>query len=140
MAHDCHLGNHIIMSCHTALGGHVVVEDRANIGGLVGVHQFCRIGTYSMLGFSSKVVQDVPPYMLIDGNPAEVRTYNKVALERAGFKSREIEVVKYIYQTLYRGGMNRSQALDMLCSSKHKDSLFVKDVVSFCKASGRGVM
>lgn len=140
VAHDCHLANNIIMSCHSALGGHVTVEDKANIGGLVGIHQFCRIGTYAMLGFSSKVVQDVPPYMLIDGNPAEVRTYNKIALERAGFAPEEIDIVKFIYQTVYRAGLNRSQAIAALLESEHKENNFIKDFISFCEGSQRGTM
>ena len=80
----CTLGNHIIMSNVATLAGHVTVEDHAVIGGLAAVHQFCRIGKMSMIGGCSKVVQDVPPFMMADGNPAETRTINKIGLERNG--------------------------------------------------------
>jgi len=76
VAHDCQLGDHIIMSNVATLAGHVVVEDYAVIGGLVAVHQFCRIGRMAMIGGCSKGVQDVPPFMLADGNPAETKTVN----------------------------------------------------------------
>ena len=82
IAHNVILGNNVIMSNVATLAGHVVVEDHAVIGGLAAIHQFCRIGAYSIIGGCSKVVQDVPPYMLADGNPAVTRTINKVGLER----------------------------------------------------------
>ena len=77
VAHDCQLGDHIIMSNVGTLAGHVIVEDRAIIGGLAAVHQFCRIGTMSIIGGCSKVVQDIPPYMMADGSPAVTRALNK---------------------------------------------------------------
>src|SRR5678815_69219 len=82
LAHNVVLGNNVIMSNVATLAGHVLVEDHAIIGGLAAIHQFCRIGAYSIIGGCSKVVQDVPPYMLADGNPAVTRTINKVGLER----------------------------------------------------------
>ena len=84
LAHNVQLGNHVIMSNVATLAGHVMVEDYAVIGGLAAVHQFCRIGKMAIIGGCSKVVQDVPPFMLADGNPAETRTINKVGLERNG--------------------------------------------------------
>ena len=84
IAHNCQLGNKIIMSNVATLAGHVTVEDHAVIGGLAAVHQFCRIGKLAMIGGCSKVVQDVPPFMIADGNPAETRTVNKIGMERNG--------------------------------------------------------
>ncbi len=84
VAHNVTLGNHVIMSNVATLAGHVTVEDYAVVGGLAAVHQFCRIGKMAIIGGCSKVVQDVPPYMLADGNPAETRTVNKVGMERHG--------------------------------------------------------
>jgi UDP-N-acetylglucosamine acyltransferase len=84
IAHNVTLGDHVIMSNVATLGGHVTVEDHAVIGGLAAVHQFCRIGRLAMVGGCSKVVQDIPPFMIGDGNPAETRTVNKVGLERNG--------------------------------------------------------
>src|SRR6185436_12299408 len=94
IAHNVTLGNHIIMSNVATLAGHIVVEDHVVIGGLVAIHQFCRIGCYSIIGGCSKVVQDVPPYMLADGNPAETRTINKVGLERNGISEESQAALK----------------------------------------------
>ena len=84
LAHNVTVGDHTIMSNVATLAGHVVVEDYAVIGGLVAIHQFCRIGRMCIIGGCSKVVQDVPPFMMADGNPAETRTINKVGMERNG--------------------------------------------------------
>jgi UDP-N-acetylglucosamine acyltransferase len=84
IAHDCRLGDHIVMSNVGTLAGHVTVGDHAIVGGLAAIHQFCRIGKMSIIGGCSKVVQDVPPFMLVDGNPGQTRTINKVGLERNG--------------------------------------------------------
>src|SRR2546422_1934950 len=81
IAHNVTLGNHIIMSNVATLAGHVLVEDHAVIGGLAAVHQFCRVGKLAMIGGCSKVVQDIPPFMIGDGNPAETRTINKVGMD-----------------------------------------------------------
>ena len=85
IAHDVRLGNHIIMSNVATLAGHVEVEDNVVIAGLAAVHQFCRVGRFAIIGGCSKVVQDVPPYMLADGSPARSKTINKIGLERNGF-------------------------------------------------------
>src|SRR5580698_3518923 len=84
VAHDVTIGDQIVMSNVGTLAGHVTVEDHAIVGGLAAVHQFCRIGKLSMIGGCSKVVQDIPPFMIGDGNPAETRTINKVGMERNG--------------------------------------------------------
>lgn len=140
IAHDCKVGDRLIMSSHAALGGHVEVEDNANIGWAVGIHQFCRVGSYCMVGFNSKVTQDVPPYMLVDGNPSSVRAFNKIGLERAGFSSEDIAVVKEIYMTLYRAGYNRSQAMEHLKSNGHADHPLVGRMLSFVDKSSRGLV
>ena len=85
IAHDCTVGDHVIFSNNGTLAGHVWVGDHAVIGGLSGVHQFCRIGAHAIIGGCTKIVQDVPPFMIADGNPAEVRGINMVGLERRGF-------------------------------------------------------
>jgi UDP-N-acetylglucosamine acyltransferase len=111
IAHNVTLGDHIIMSNVATLAGHIVVEDRAVIGGLAAVHQFCRIGTMSIIGGCSKVVQDVPPYMLADGNPAEVRTINKVGLERNGVSDEAHAALKHAYKILFREKLTIPNAL-----------------------------
>lgn len=114
VAHDCVIGDHVIMSAKVALGGHVVIEDFANIGGITAIHQFCHIGKYAMVGAASKVSQDVPPFMLTDGNPARVRYINVVNLQRHGFSSERIDQVKRLFKLFYVDGLNRQQALDRL--------------------------
>ncbi|MDE3084960.1 MAG: acyl-ACP--UDP-N-acetylglucosamine O-acyltransferase, partial [Verrucomicrobiota bacterium] len=112
IAHDCIIGSRLVMSSHAALAGHVVVEDDVNMGWNAGVHQFCRVGAHGMIGACSKIVQDVPPYLIIDGAPALVRSINKVGLERSGFTPERIEFIKAAYRIFYREGLNRSQALE----------------------------
>ncbi len=112
IAHDCVLGDHIVMSNCGTLAGHVAVEDRAVIGGLTAVHQFCRIGRMAITGGCSKVVQDIPPFMMADGNPAEVRTINKVGLERNGVSEKTQAALKTAFKLLYRqSGLNIGDAV-----------------------------
>lgn len=139
VAHDCIIGNHLVMSSHSALGGHVIVGDHCNIGWGVGLHQFCRIGDYAMAGACSKVVQDIPPYMIADGNPAEVRTINKVGLERNGFSSEEIDAARTVFKTLYREGLNRSQAREKIAADPRADSRTFARVLEFMQVKGRGL-
>ncbi|GAB4272943.1 MAG TPA: acyl-[acyl-carrier-protein]--UDP-N-acetylglucosamine O-acyltransferase [Opitutae bacterium] len=138
VAHDCQVGNHCVMSSHAALGGHVVLGDYVNVGWDAGVHQFCQVGSYAMLGACSKVVQDVPPYMTVDGNPAIVRTINKIGLERRGFSSEDIEQVRAAYKILYREGLNRSQALDRLKRELNQESTVIRELIDFSGRSQRG--
>ncbi len=139
VAHDCIVGNHLVMSSQSALGGHVIVEDNVVIGWSVGIHQFCRIGAYVMVGALSKVVQDVFPYMITFGNPAEVRFINKVGLERHGFGPEELALAKTVYRILYRDGLNRSQALSMLKEHPNRKSRIIKGVLKFAETATRGL-
>lgn len=139
VAHECIVGNHLVMSSHSALGGHVVVGNHVNVGWGAGVHQFCRIGDYAMVGAASKVVQDVPPYMISDGNPAEVRTPNKVGLERARFSKEEISEVRRIFKVFYKEGLNRKQAAQKLEEAGMADSKVISNYLNFLKTSERGL-
>src|SRR6185312_599774 len=100
IAHDCVLGSHIVMSNAISMAGHVTIEDHVVIGGAAGIHQFCRIGAHAMLSAMAKLVQDLPPYFIADGTPAEVRAFNKVGLERSGHSPEQLERVKQIYRIL----------------------------------------
>src|SRR6185295_18281151 len=111
IAHNVTLGNHVIMSNVGTLAGHVIVEDHAVIGGLAAVHQFCRIGKMSIIGGCSKVVQDVAPFMLVDGNPAETRTINKVGLERNQVSEEVQNALRQAYKILFREGLTLPNAL-----------------------------
>lgn len=138
LAHDVRLGDHIVMSNVATLGGHVVVEDHAILGGLAAVHQFVRIGTRSIVGGCSKVVQDVPPFMLADGNPAETRTVNKVGLERAGVPDSTQTALKRAYRILFRDGLTLSNAL-LRIEAELPPLPEVQHLVAFARASERGL-
>jgi len=101
VAHDCNVGNHVVMVNNSGLSGEATVGDRAFLGGAVGVHQHCRIGRNAMVGMNSKLVQDALPFCITDGNPARARGLNLVGLRRAGFKADEIAALKDAYRLLH---------------------------------------
>lgn len=112
LGHNCTIGNNCNLTNQVNLAGHTVVADRVNIGGLVGVHQFVRIGFGAMIGGYSRLAQDVPPFMLVEGNPAMVRGLNVIGMRRNGVSAAAIKEVKHMYKVLYRSNMNTSQAVD----------------------------
>jgi UDP-N-acetylglucosamine acyltransferase len=138
IAHNVILGNNVIMSNVATLAGHVVVEDHAVIGGLAAIHQFCRIGAYSIIGGCSKVVQDVPPYMLADGNPAVTRTINKVGLERNNISEEAQSALKQAYKILFREKLTIPNALAKIESDLPQVSE-IKHLVEFIRKSERGI-
>jgi UDP-N-acetylglucosamine acyltransferase len=138
IAHDCVLGNHVVVSSLTALGGHVEVEDGAVIGGVTGVHQFVRIGAYSMVGGSSRLMQDAPPFLLVAGSPATVHGLNTVGLRRAGFSRETRHELKMAYRALYRSDLNVSQALDTIRCQLNL-SAPVAHLIRFIEHSQRGI-
>lgn len=139
IAHDCTVGDHVIFSNNGTLAGHVIVEDHAVIGGLSGVHQFCRIGRHAILGGCTKIVQDVAPFMIADGNPAELRGINQVGMERRGFTAEEIRSLREAYRFLCRANLNVKQACDaireQLPANAHLDHL-----LAFVEGSKRGIV
>lgn len=139
VAHDCILGNHIIMSNGAVLGGHVFVEDFVLVGGYGGIHQFCRLGAYAMLSATAKLVHDLPPFFIADGTPAEVRAINRVGLERRGFTPEQFDRVKQIYRILYREGLNRTQALEKLAAHPQAESAEFRRMLDFAQRSERGL-
>jgi UDP-N-acetylglucosamine acyltransferase len=110
IAHDCVLGNQITMANNTTLAGHVQVGDWATIGGLTGVLQRMRIGAHTMVGFSSHVGKDVPPFMVVDGNPLEVRGVNLVGLRRRDFSAERISAIREMHKLIYRQGRTLDEA------------------------------
>ena len=137
IAHDCRIGSHIIMSNAATLAGHVTVEDYAVIS-ISAVHQFCRIGKFAMIGGCSKVVQDVPPFMIADGNPAETRTVNKIGLERNGFSDAAQTALRQAYKIIFREGLTTSNALIKI-ETELPALPEVKYLVEFIRASERGI-
>jgi UDP-N-acetylglucosamine acyltransferase len=110
LAHDVQLGNHTVLANNATLAGHVHVGDWVTIGGLSGVHQFVKIGAYAFVGFSSAISQDVPPYMMVDGNPLAVRGFNIEGLRRRGFDAERLKAVKQMHRLLYRNGLTFDEA------------------------------
>jgi UDP-N-acetylglucosamine acyltransferase len=138
IAHNCLLGDHVIMSNVATLAGHVTVEDYAVIGGLAAVHQFCRIGRMAMIGGCSKVVQDVPPFMTADGNPAETRTINKIGLERNGVSEKAQGALRQAYKILFRERLTLRNAVVEV----EKELPGIEEIghlVQFVRSSERGI-
>jgi len=138
IAHNVTLGSHVIMSNVATLAGHVTVADHAVIGGLAAVHQFCRIGKLAMIGGCSKVVQDVPPFMIGDGNPAVTRTINKVGMERNGVSEKAQTALRQAYKFLFREGLTIPNALAKI-EKKLPALPEIKHLVQFVKSSERGI-
>ena len=138
LAHNVNVANHVIMSNAATLGGHVLVEDHAGVGGLAAVHQFCRIGKMSMIGGCSKVVQDVPPFMLVDGNPGRTRTVNKIRLERSGVPEETQNLLKQAYKILFRDGLTITNAL-LRIEAELPPVPEVLHLIQFARASERGL-
>jgi len=138
VAHNVMIGDHVIMSNVGTLGGHVVVEDHVVVAGLAAVHQFCRIGKMAMVGGCSKVVQDVPPFMLADGNPAETRTINKVGLERNGVPEEVQTVLRQAYKILFREGLTIPNALARI-EKELPVSAELQHLEQFVRSSERGI-
>lgn len=138
LAHNVQVGNHVIMSNVATLAGHVSVGDYAVIGGLAAVHQFCRIGKMAIIGGCSKVVQDVPPFMLADGNPAVTRTINKIGLERNGVSEMAQSALKQAYKLLFREGLIISKALERI-ETELPPLPEIEHLVRFTRASERGI-
>jgi UDP-N-acetylglucosamine acyltransferase len=112
IGHNCVIGSSVMMANQVGISGHVVVEDQVFFGGMIGVHQYVSIGKLAMLGGFSKVVQDVPPFMMVDGRPAEVRQLNVRGLRRAGLPARVRSGLNRAYKLLYRSDLNLSQAIE----------------------------
>ena len=139
VAHDCVVGNKMIMSSQVAVAGSCIVGDFVNIAWGTGVHQFCQVGSYCMIGGMAKTAQDVLPYMIADGNPALIRGYNKVGLTRNGFSAEAIARIKGAYKTIYRSGMNRTQAFAALAAQPDADTPEIQAILKFAAASKRGL-
>jgi UDP-N-acetylglucosamine acyltransferase len=140
IAHDCRIGSHLIASNEVGIAGHCVVEDHVTLGAKCGIHQFCRVGSHVMVGAMSKIVQDVPPFIIADGNPAIARSINKVGLERHGFTVERQEAVKQAFRIFYRAGLNRTQAFERMHEHALGQSEDFKHFLSFVEQSERGVV
>ena len=139
IAHNCQVGDHVIMSNVATLGGHVTVDDHAIIGGLVAVHQFCRVGRFAMIGGCSRIVQDVAPFMIIEGNPAQARTINKTGLERKGVSDAAQAALRRAYKILFREELSVPNAL-LKIETELPPLPEIQHLVQFIRASERGII
>ena len=138
VAHDCRLGDHVIMVNYAGLSGYVEVEDRAFISGHNAVHQFVRIGYLAMVSGASRVVKDVPPFMIAEGNPTRIRGLNVVGMRRLGLAPQARAELRQAYRLLYRSGLNVSQALERLRQAGTTGSE-VQRLIAFVEAAKRGI-
>src|SRR5438874_1185633 len=139
IGHDCTVGNDVVFSNNGTLAGHVQVGDHAVMGGLSAVHQFCRLGRFAITGGCSKIVQDVPPFMIADGNPAEIRGINLVGLERKNFPSENVKLIKEAFRLIYRSKLNTRQALEAI-RKELSQTEEIAQIVEFIEKSERGII
>ena len=142
IAHDCIVGDHVIFSNNGTLAGHVQMGDYAILGGLTAVHQFCRIGKHAITGGCSKIVQDVPPFMVADGNPAEIRSINSIGLQRRGFSQEQIKSLKDAYKIIFLRNLTISDAVTQLkeTASRYSESSPIQELIDFVVSSDRGII
>lgn len=141
VAHDSTVGNHCILSNAATLGGHVLVEDHVILSGLAGVHQFCRLGAHSIIGGCTKIVQDVPPFTIADGHPAQLRGLNLVGMQRRGFSEGEIRALKKAYRTLFlKKETNLTKQIGVLSESELAGDPNVRRILDFLQSTERGIV
>ena len=138
VAHDCLVGDRVVMANNATLAGHVVIEDDAIIGGLTGVHQFVRVGQMSILGGFTKAVKDVPPYMMADGDPLKIFGPNKVGLERHGVSAETQQALKEAYKIVFRMDLTTAKALERI-EAEIAPAPEVRNFVDFIRKSERGI-
>ena len=139
VAHDCRVGDRVILANGVQLAGHVNIQDWVIIGGLTPVHQFCTIGQHAFIGGGFRVVQDVPPYILAAGEPLAYNGLNAVGLKRRGFDKEAIRQLRQTYRIIYRSKLNRSQAFDRIRAELEITDI-VENVMQFIEHSERGII
>ncbi len=142
IAHDCIVGNQTILANNATLAGHVQVGDYAIIGGLTGLHQFTQVGAHVMAGFASHISQDVPPFMMVDGNPLAVRGLNLEGLRRRGFSPERITAIKQMHRLLYRQGLTLDAARSAIAALPEQHPQAAADIAAmldFLNTSARGI-
>jgi UDP-N-acetylglucosamine acyltransferase len=139
IAHDCQIGNNVILSNVVQLAGHVTIEDKAIISGLCAVHQFARIGRHSFIGGCSRVSKDIPPFLKAVGNPVKLYGLNTIGLQRSGMEEGTIRELKRAYRLFFRSDLNVTQAIER-AQTELEQLPEVKELVRFVEASERGVV
>jgi UDP-N-acetylglucosamine acyltransferase len=143
LAHDCQIGNHTIFANNAQLAGHVHVGDWAIMGGFSNVHQFCKIGAHAMVGMSTSLTQDVPPYVILSGNPAQAHGINSEGLKRRGFSREAIAAIRHAYKVLYKSGLTLEEAKAALQQQEQSEPEFaaeLKLIRDFLQNVSRGIV
>ncbi len=138
VAHNCLIGNDIVIANQGTLAGHVTIEDKAILGGLAGIHQFVRMGKLSIIGGCSKAVKDIPPYSTCDGQRAQVCGLNSVGLKRAGISKESIAALKDAFRILFRMKLTKSHALEKIEKEIPKTEE-ISHLINFIKSSKPGI-
>jgi UDP-N-acetylglucosamine acyltransferase len=138
IAHDCIIGNEVILANAATLAGHVILEDQVILGGMCGVHQFVRIGRLTITGGCTKVTQDIPPFMMADGNPMSVHGLNSIGLQRRGAGEQTVAALKKAYKMLYRENLTAKAALAKI-EAEVEQLPEIAHLVAFVRASERGI-
>jgi len=138
IAHCCRIGNHVIIANACQVAGHVTIEDMATIEGLVGIVQFLRVGTLSFVGAMSKITKDLPPYMIAHGDPLEVRSFNRIGMERRGVDEGGRKAIKEAYRILYRQEAPIAEALDKI-EAEVELTPEIQRLLAFCRSSENGI-
>lgn len=139
VAHDCVIGDHVIMANGASLAGHVRVDDHAILGGFSLVHQFCKIGRFSFSGMGSVISRDVVPYVMIGGTPTKPRGINNVGLERSGLSAEVIRQIRKAYKTIYKSGLKLEEALQVL-TEMSGETPEITCMVDFLKQTDRSII
>jgi UDP-N-acetylglucosamine acyltransferase len=139
VAHDCRIGNQVVLSNVATLGGHVEVGDYAILGGLSAVHQFTKIGVHCFIANNAAVTRDVPPYVMAVGQPAEPHSVNTIGLQRRGFSSEQILNIRRAYRILYRSGLKLKAALEEL-DKEAVSQPEIRPFIDFIRLSSRSIV
>jgi len=139
VAHDCRIGNNVIMANAASLGGHVQIGDWAILGGFTIVHQFCRVGAHSFCAMGSAVGKDVPPFVMLGGHPAKPHGLNSEGLKRRGFDAKRLAAIKRAYKSLYHSGMRLEEAISTIEESVG-DNADLLELLAFLRASERSIV
>jgi UDP-N-acetylglucosamine acyltransferase len=139
VAHDCQIGNQVVMANGATLAGHILIEDFAIIGGLTAIHQFCRVGTYAIIGGVSGVLMDIPPYTKAHGDRAKLFGLNTVGLKRANFSEETLKALKKAYRIIFRSGLTLEKAMKQVGEDEISQTPEVHHFLQFIQGSKRGI-
>ncbi|WKZ68558.1 MAG: acyl-ACP--UDP-N-acetylglucosamine O-acyltransferase [Melioribacteraceae bacterium] len=137
--HDCIIGNNVILANTVQIAGHVEIDDNVIVGGVTAIHQFCKVGKYSMIGAATKITQDVPPFVLTGREPMRYMGLNVIGLRRRGFSGEDISTLKKVYSIIYDSGLTLTKAKEKI-AEEYGDVPSVKELLDFLQRSNRGII